>query len=233
MPGKGRGLLAKVNIPRGTRILAEKGLLNITDNPTIQDVLKAYQRLSPTDKKVYLKLHPYANSYTKRFAARQLKQPWSKISPKYQKIIAIWAANNFENVFRKACFINHSCIPNLSFAWNKDIGRQTFHAARDIKAGEELTIQYNVGINQRRAQRQERLRDWGFKCECPACEDTPHGQRHERKRAELYELERSLQHLARASKLDKETLKQCVKLVEKLAKIQMKEGIVHREHAGR
>lgn len=38
--------------------------------------------------------------------------------------------------------LNHSCRPNAFPAWNKDTGRMTVHAIRQIKAGQEITINY-------------------------------------------------------------------------------------------
>lgn len=43
-----------------------------------------------------------------------------------------------------ARFINHSCNPNTFSAVNIRKGRIFYYALRDIKPGEELTIDYNI-----------------------------------------------------------------------------------------
>ena len=45
---------------------------------------------------------------------------------------------------------------------------QTTVAVRDIQKGEELTISYIDAVIPR-AERQERLQDWGFNCSCSHC----------------------------------------------------------------
>ncbi|KAL4779641.1 hypothetical protein BJX76DRAFT_361620 [Aspergillus varians] len=59
-----------------------------------------------------------------------------------QKVLGIYAANAFGSVFLLASRINHSCIPNIHFAYNPELKKETFHAVRDIASGEELTIMY-------------------------------------------------------------------------------------------
>jgi hypothetical protein len=66
-----------------------------------------------------------------------------------------------------ASYINHSCLPNVSrsFIGNFIIIR----AARDMKSGEELTWGYvSPGVS--REERQKKLRNWGFVCDCELCE---------------------------------------------------------------
>lgn len=45
-------------------------------------------------------------------------------------------------VFALASRINHHCDSNAHNSWNEDTERYTVHASRDIKAGEEITINY-------------------------------------------------------------------------------------------
>ena len=59
-------MFAKVHITRGTRIIAEKGLLSLPDNqtrqPSISEALRAFRRLSPLEKVDYIKLHSSAST---------------------------------------------------------------------------------------------------------------------------------------------------------------------------
>jgi hypothetical protein len=50
-------------------------------------------------------------------------------------------------------YLNHCCDPNIGFT----DGSLTFHALRDIDAGEELTWHYSTSINEP---------GWGFACNC-------------------------------------------------------------------
>lgn len=63
-------------------------------------------------------------------------------------------------------FLNHSCSPNCTKAY---IGNAVFvRASRAIDAGEELSLAYcdvSLGVYSRR----DRLRKWGFECQCNRC----------------------------------------------------------------
>jgi hypothetical protein len=39
-------------------------------------------------------------------------------------------------------YLNHSCDPNVWYAWRDDLGFEVMEALRDITAGEEITIDY-------------------------------------------------------------------------------------------
>jgi len=60
-------------------------------------------------------------------------------------------------------YLNHSCEPNLGIQ-----GQISFHAMRDIEAGEELTFDYATGDDD----------DWSMECACGAktCRGTVTGQ---------------------------------------------------------
>lgn len=82
-----------------------------------------------------------------------MNQSWGSILAEYWKVLAIYAANAFVDKFPLVSRINHSCPPNIHFSFNSKLGRETFHAIRDITASEELTIMYIDGTNRTRAQR--------------------------------------------------------------------------------
>lgn len=71
-------------------------------------------------------------------------------------------------ICQDASRINHSCIPNAHFSWNANIGRETVHAVRDIRKGEEITISYLPAICTLK-KRQIQLKPYVFACDCPAC----------------------------------------------------------------
>lgn len=65
--------------------------------------------------------------------------------------------------------INHSCSPNTHAHYNGTTERLTVHATRDIKAGEQIFVQYFDNACLPRDQRQNQAKGFGFTCVCPAC----------------------------------------------------------------
>ncbi|XP_057777201.1 methyltransferase FGSG_00040 [Salvia miltiorrhiza] len=65
-----------------------------------------------------------------------------------------------------ASFINHSCDPNVRRLHVGD--HMVVHAARDVKAGEELTLAY-FDVLAPREKRREMADNWGFVCRCKRC----------------------------------------------------------------
>ncbi|KAL1569917.1 methyltransferase [Salvia divinorum] len=65
-----------------------------------------------------------------------------------------------------ASFINHSCDPNVRRVHVGDY--MVVHAARDVKAGEELTLAY-FDVLAPREKRREMADNWGFVCGCKRC----------------------------------------------------------------
>lgn len=76
-----------------------------------------------------------------------------------------------------ASLFNHSCEPNLDVCFPDNDGRLVLTAARDIAAGEQLTISY-IDETAAVAARQDLLRfAYGFTCSCQACRDELGGAR--------------------------------------------------------
>lgn len=71
----------------------------------------------------------------------------------------------------EASRINHSCTPNMQFAWNDNVlgGAVTMHATRAIAPGEEITAGY-IDLYKPSTDRQELLStNYGFDCGCVVC----------------------------------------------------------------
>lgn len=65
--------------------------------------------------------------------------------------------------------INHSCAPNAANVWDLlGGGNRVIWASRDIEAGEEVLVSY-APLLRDTAARRERLRQYGFECECEVC----------------------------------------------------------------
>jgi hypothetical protein len=225
--GKGLGVFATTDIPCGARVLAEEPLLKVDEEDgSAKDILSAFEKLSVSQKNSYLQLHGLAGAAFKRSAEKEIGRAWQAMSPVERKVLAIWAANAFGHVFLLGSRINHSCIPNIHFAYNPDLDKETFHAVRYITAGEELTITYIDGTNRTRAQRRAELDERGFLCDCSACEDTIEGKKKEEKRANLLKLDQDLALTLRIR--TPAAWSQAVRLAQSLAAIQKSEGLLTR-----
>ncbi|KAG5793906.1 hypothetical protein H9Q69_007023 [Fusarium xylarioides] len=163
IPGKGRGLIAKVDIPAGTRILCEKPLL--VASTTIPGDLEAtaaprLKALPKSQQREFLSLH---NNFPG-------KDPFSGIIR--TNALPCGPGSIVGGVYPTICLINHSCLPNSHNNWNSEAGHETIHAIRPIKAGEEITIFYGEGgpSNVRRPMLKN---SFGFDCACSLCSLPP------------------------------------------------------------
>jgi len=160
VPGKGKGLVARVNIPIGTRIIAEKPLFTAMSSVDVLDavILSKVGSLSKEQQRQYLSLHNNNN------------HSGEKPFPGIYKTNALPCSSNspIGAVYPTICLTNPSCLSNSHNNWNSAINMETIHASRDIKAGEEITISYVEDIPYE--QRLTKLKSaFGFKCDCELC----------------------------------------------------------------
>ena len=184
--GKGLGMFATINIPKGTRILAEKPFLTFAKSPELSlsdryapnEVSEAFGRLPDSKRLKYMQLH-----CPKRTDCSVL--------------VRTYEANCYEMgsgdcVCIDASRINHSCIPNAHYSWNDIIRRLTVHAVKDIREGEEITISYCSGFCNLK-ERRRKLKPYVFTCLCPACrEDTDFGRLSRNRRQEMVDLRQKI-----------------------------------------
>jgi hypothetical protein len=163
--GKGKGLVATEDIPKGTRILSEKPVittprLQLDDQSLKSHISQQVDALSEVQRKAFLSLH---NLY-----------PYQNIAEQSVGIIRtnglLIETNGIAGgVFLEACRINHSCDNNAQKNWNERIEQHTVQALRDIPKGEEITIYY-LGHDTNRKERQDKLQQkFGFICSCRLC----------------------------------------------------------------
>ena len=165
VPGKGKGLVAIENIPKGTRILSEQPVITVPERQKDDEWLKSHisqqvDRLSEQQRQSFFSMH---NLY-----------PYQNVAEQSLGIIRTNSLPIEDNgfgggIFLEACRINHACDNNAQKNWNPSIKRHTVHALRDIPKGEEITIYY-LGSDSTRAIRQKKLQDkFGFLCSCRLC----------------------------------------------------------------
>lgn len=158
MQDKGKGLIARVSITRGTRILVERPLFAASSSVGSLDnvILAKVKALSKEKQRQYLSLH---NNYTG-------KNPFSGIFK--TNALPCGSKSSIGAVYPTICFINHTCVPNSHNNWNDEAGTETIHAILDIEAGEEITISYTEGEPAR--ERLAKLTEsFGFECRCELC----------------------------------------------------------------
>ena len=103
IPGKGEGLVARVNISSGTRILCEKPLLTVRakSREELEPVLIAKMKaMSESSQRQFLALH---NNFLGRY-------PLSGIIK--TNALPCGSGSPMGEVYSTVCFIDHSCIPN-------------------------------------------------------------------------------------------------------------------------
>ena len=219
VPGKGQGLCADREIKAGVRILTEEVLFSIVDNTVDESIgnriTESFGSLSPSQKQEFETLHC----------------PDDRASNLWSPVVRRYLANAFEmavgtsGVFLKASRINHSCCPNACFAWNRYLGRLTVHAMTDIRAGEDITVSYELPFVPLET-RQARFREfYGFTCDCSACRVASQGnQTGEMRRQRMNVLFSTIKkYESKPSSHAKERLEMVVELI-KLAKDERLDG---------
>ncbi|KAL1849399.1 SET domain-containing protein 5 [Diaporthe australafricana] len=191
---KGFGVFATRPIARGTRILAEKPLLSITNKDP--SVLAVASRLSHGDRQRLLSLS--TNDAKRESLLRLAAAAWESFPSltsitQNRELLNIFYNNNFSiagssgerAIFLTVARINHSCVPNAQGNVNTALpgGSQfTIHALRAIAGGEEITISYLHDELAIRSVRQQRLKEgYGFECACEICSTVDLGESHQRR----------------------------------------------------
>ncbi|KAG6304768.1 hypothetical protein E4U45_001165 [Claviceps purpurea] len=196
IPGKGKGLVATREIPKGTRILSEQPLITLpatVPGEMVPDILcRQWVSVNIDQRTAYLSLH---NNF-----ANGIKKGGSQFVGIFYSNCREFGRGDKVAVFLEACRINHDCESNAEGEWNSNIKRHTVHAIRDIHAGEEITLCYAAYHETRTTERRAFQKEYHFVCSCHTC-NLPAEQREER--------DRKLLQLMNLSKLFHETVYLC------------------------
>lgn len=183
IPGRGRGVVASKNISRGETLIIEKGIIYqgseqdfchhfLVEVDSREDVKALYMNLFSCEES------PIPNEYKENTEARQFaksKKQWKNFTPEeidsfFDKVKCYtYKVNDQPGLFPHMCLFNHSCDPNTVLWTLNDMALML--AQRDIKEGEEIFISYISPMNNK-AVRRAYLLKYGFKCECPRCQET-------------------------------------------------------------
>ncbi|RYP71759.1 hypothetical protein DL770_008077 [Monosporascus sp. CRB-9-2] len=159
------GCFATRDIAVGSVILVEQPLLVVREDGPIRNLIQAFDALNEDQQREFFTLHPDDDM------------------AKYFKVDSIFSANCFylydapgdtdepgnNGVFAQASRFNHSCDPNVSYGLTWSPGNWASRAKRNIRAGEELTINYTSIAYPLKRRQDELLYGWGFECQCSAC----------------------------------------------------------------
>jgi hypothetical protein len=177
VPGRGKGLVAIEDIPKGTRILSESPVITTPERQRdiewlMTHIAQQVASLSERQLQSFLSMHnlyPYVNIAEQSLGIFRTNG------------LPIEANGIGAGIFLEACRINHACDNNAQKHWNQRIQQHTIHALRDIPKGEEITITY-LGLDSSREVRQKKLKEkFGFLCSCRLC-SLPTDQSHENDR---------------------------------------------------
>lgn len=160
-------MFARRAIKEGTEILREAPFINA--QRSLLSIEAGFQTLSEEKKKKFLALHSRCTCK---------KRPCDETL-----VMRIWNTNSFDIkpnkaddgvqhtfVFELASRINHSCLPNTTHGFTKELFI-SFQVVRDIQEGEELTHDYlGAGRFPSRVFRRQAMSErYGFHCCCTAC----------------------------------------------------------------
>ncbi|KAF2491422.1 SET domain-containing protein [Lophium mytilinum] len=169
VPGKGKGLIATEDIPKGTRITSEKPIFTSGEHVGTMEQLE-------------IRIHQQVGSLSKdqqrEFCSMENIYPYNNSTERWRGIFRTNALPMGPElatggIFLKACRINHACDNNAQNFWNENLDQLTIHAVRDIVKGEEITISYLRSRRNRRARQEELRENFKFTCSCRLCSLPP------------------------------------------------------------
>ncbi|EPY51207.1 histone lysine methyltransferase Set5 [Schizosaccharomyces cryophilus OY26] len=154
IPGKGMGMVAKIDIPAGTRIYSETPLIR-----TKSDAKEIEEALSSKTKEEQEAFHNLFNAHPDTMG------PF--LGPFYSNALTIDESKG--GMFLLGSRMNHDCSPNVKHTWNPVLDQVTVHSVRDIHGGEEILTTYIDLHKSRDKRRKVLLEHFGFPCSCSAC----------------------------------------------------------------
>lgn len=177
----------------------------------LADLETQFQALLPEQQAEFLDLHDF------RFPSEETQS----------HLLTIFRSNAYTGdrnigLFPKMARINHSCKPNSGNWWSEKLGHRVIYASVDIEKGEEITVSY-IPLLKKTSDRQTRLGQYGFICQCSACQLA--SVESDKTRTEIANLLETLEHRVHySSKTDTANEKNIAK-AKLLIKMIEKEGL--------
>ncbi|KAK7001717.1 SET domain-containing protein [Favolaschia claudopus] len=174
IPGKGKGVIARERIPRGTLLVAEKPRI-ILPATSKEKLLKSMSLLSEEDKAFIL-----------TFPGKD-----SDLEDRLKHFVPCVGDGN-TCLCPTICRINHTCCspmsgPNTSYTWNEDSKEEELYAIKEIQKGEEVQVTYMSNASNYDGDPPAYLRrKYNFDCRCPGCTRSPEDRQVSGERIEAY-----------------------------------------------
>ncbi|KAI0169855.1 SET domain-containing protein [Hypoxylon sp. FL1284] len=205
IPGKGKGLVALRDMPKGTRILRESPLFTVRSMPRA-DLNKAMTSklgaLSKEQQRQFLSLH---NNFPGQHALAGIVKT---------NALPCGSGSSTGGIYLTICLINHSCLPNAHNNWNEEFEVETIHAVKPISAGEEITIDY-TDCGPSHIRRLKLRESFGFDCQCPACSQPPKElEASDARRVQMERLDESIGNPMRMQSRPSASLADCRSLLQ-------------------
>ncbi|WZH46815.1 Set domain-containing protein [Fusarium acuminatum] len=190
----GHGLFARDLIKAGTCIIHERSILSVskveTKNKTeYRCVIDQTSQLQPLDQERLMNLYHNPKklrefSFLKGQQCSGTDLDCSLVLAKFYTNAASIQSGGLEcGLFTTFCRMNHSCTPNTCWIYDEPSGFIQVYAVRDIGQDEEITNSY-VEVACSHQTRLRELSNWGFICQCPACEG-PDAAKHDERRRKI------------------------------------------------
>lgn len=162
--GKGKGLFATKDLPKGTLILLDKplGFTNTSSQDmTLGDVQDALSTMTTKQRETFMTLSDHGGT-----------------SP--HRLVRIFQTNGLgwrggSCICLKISLVNHSCRPNAKWTSDDDRNIHFVTTTSFIPKDTEITFNYAAyTMNYTRSQRRALLKTiWSFDCTCEACSPPP------------------------------------------------------------
>ncbi|KAL1838807.1 hypothetical protein VTJ49DRAFT_2200 [Mycothermus thermophilus] len=165
VPGKGKGLVTTRKIRRYEEILVDHATLMVDIMFTTRVPAFLGYRL----------LHAAVNQLADAESVLALGQSNTLARDKIENILRTNAFNAKLGgaphiaLYPLVSRINHACKANAYTRFMPETLQVSIRAARDIAAGEEITISY-IPVGAPTSERAKKLSTWGFSCQCSLCQ---------------------------------------------------------------
>ena len=199
IPGKGQGLFATAQLPVGTIVIQESPFFTAPDLIgdhdavcyAVEEIVSKFRRLTDEQKNQVLSLHDPDHTpgwlcvpHPSPDPGPTFLLPFAFADETEKKAVRIFSENciglchregtiDRSAMYKTISRINHSCAPNVVWSWilgDKSKVEKQMRVVREIKEGEEILVRYWGAFTfPSRDERQARLRDWNFICNCEVC----------------------------------------------------------------
>ncbi|KAJ7114589.1 hypothetical protein C8R43DRAFT_1156670 [Mycena crocata] len=159
---KGKGVIAKERICRGTLIVSEKPRITFPAGLDELGVLHAVLTLSQRDLEFFFSF-PCEETEDPDLGRLKHFTPCFKAGRKFAS-----------GLYQTICRVNHTChspkgAPNAVFVWNDTRGEEELRALKDIHQGQEIEVSYMENVANYEDPLPNLRRTFGFECSCPGC----------------------------------------------------------------